>query len=426
MTNEIVNKNKQFRQDYIWNTVAGLINASEAVVMSMIVTRTTGLADAGMLTIAFAIGNLMMSIGKFGIRNYQVTDIDNKFSFSIYFKARIITVRFMIVSIIGYLSYASVKLQYTKDKIAIILAICMIYAVEALEDVFWGYYQQRHRLDAGAKMFSFRWMGILVIFPITLYISESLPVALGICFSISVGLFIVILWIFYPQIRSTEDKHLDWRIKKDDFSSIGHLLKIAFPLFSISFLSFYVNNAPKYAIDACLTEEKQACYGFVAMPVFVIGLLNNFIYQPTLVPMAMEYEQRENNKFVCRINGQLLIIFVISAICFVGAYLIGIPVLSWIYHTDLGDYKIELMILLLAGGFLAVSGYLSVVLTIMRYQRDLLWPYCLVAVIAMVSLNKIVSLYGTVGAAICYMVLMMLLCLIYGGLLLIRLKWTKR
>ncbi|MBO5208741.1 MAG: lipopolysaccharide biosynthesis protein [Lachnospiraceae bacterium] len=421
----MVDTNRQSKQDYLWNTAAGLINAAEAVIMSMIVTRVTGLADAGMLTIAFAIGNLMMPIGKFGIRNYQVTDIENKFSFAIYFKTRMITVLLMLLSTAGYLVYAYEKLQYSSDKIGIILAICMIYVVETVEDVLWGYYQRRHRLDAGAKMFCFRWMGILVVFPIALCITGSLSITLGICFIVSVILFIVLVRIFHPQISSAEDKNLTWRLKKDDFPVIWQLLKIAFPLFGIAFLSFYVNNAPKYAIDAWLTEEMQACYGFVAMPVFVIGLLNNFVYQPTLVPMAAEWEQREQSKFRKRITRQLVVILIITVICLAGAYLLGIPVLSWLYNTDLSGFKAELLILLVAGGFLAMSGYLSVVLTIMRYQKDLLWPYCLIAVIALIGLNQIVSRYATMGAAVCYMALMMLLCFIYGVILVVRLKGTK-
>lgn len=416
---------EQIRQDYVWNTTAGLINAAEAVVMSIIVTRVTGLADAGMLTLAFAIGNLMMSIGKFGIRNYQVTDIENRFSFAIYFKVRIITVSLMFASMIAYLYYTSVKMQYSIDKVVIILAVCMIYAVEAIEDVFWGYYQRRHRLDAGAKMFCFRWMGILVVFPISLYISSNLSHALGICFVTSVAIFIVILRIYYPHISNAEDKHLDWRIKKIDLPQIGQLIRIAFPLFGISFLSFYVNNASKYAIDACLNDEIQACYGFVSMPVFVIGLLNNFVYQPTLVPMAVEWEEKHKRRFLTRIIKQLLILVVISAVCLLGAYVLGIPVLSWLYHTELSGYKAELLILLVAGGFLAISGYLSVVLTIMRRQKDLLWPYCLVAAIAFISLRWIVSKYGTIGAALCYMTLMVLLSLLYGIILVFRWKIVR-
>lgn len=412
----------QIKRDYIWNTIAGLINAAEAVVMSMIVTRITGLTDAGMLTIAFAVGNLMMSVGKFGVRNYQVTDIEDRFSFPVYLRTRLFTVFIMIISVCGYLVYASKRLGYDQNKMGIIFMVCMIYAVEAVEDVFWGYYQRRDRMAAGAKLFCLRWMGILIAFPIVLWISEDLRITLFVCFVISLALCVVLVHLSYGSICREDDREIKFFIHRKDIPEIRQLLVIVFSLFGISFLSFYVNNAPKYAIDACLTDEVQACYGFVAMPVFVIGLLNNFVYQPTLVPMAVEWEQKQKKRFTYRIYRQLGIIAIISVICLVGANIAGIPVLSWLYHTDLSAYKGELMILLAAGGFLAISGYLSVVLTIMRCQKDLLWPYGLVAVGALLGLRGIVLQYGTVGAAVCYLFLMALLCALYGIILMIRLR----
>ena len=265
------NAERQSKLDYIWNTAAGLINAAEAVVMSMIVTRMTGLADAGMLTIAFAIGNLMMPIGKFGIRNYQVTDMEEKFSFPIYLRTRFVTVLLMVIAVCCYLFYAIRKLGYGHDKIGIIFAVCMIYAIEAMEDVIWGYYQHRNKLYVGASMFCFRWLTILLVFPIVLYISRNLRFTLLLCLAASIVTFLILLKISYPRFCSEEDRSVMALFRRDDSRKIGRLLKVVFPLFGISFLSFFENNAPKYAIDACLTDEVQACYGFVAMPVFVIG-----------------------------------------------------------------------------------------------------------------------------------------------------------
>lgn len=412
----------QPKQDYIWNTAAGLINAAEVVIMSMIVTRMTGLADAGSLSIAFAIGNLLMPIGKFGLRHFQTTDVEDQFSFSIYVKTRVVTVLLMIISTFGYLTYAYRDLGYSWNKVGIIFGVCMIYAVEAVEDVVWGYYQRRNRLDVGAKLFCYRWIGILLLFPIALYVSRDLRFTLLFCFVISLVLFVILVRITFPTISSKEDQNIDIFIKKADLGEIGKLLRIAFPLFGISFLSLYVNNAPKYAIDACLTDEIQACYGFVAMPVFAIRLLNNFIYQPILVPMAVEWEQKQMDKFTARIIKQTMIIIGISVVCILGAYVLGIPVLSLLYNTDLADYKSELIILLIGSGFLAGSGYLSVVLTIMRCQKALLWPYCLVSIIAALSMKSIVLGYGTIGASFCYLGLMTLLCLLYGVILIVRLK----
>lgn len=413
------------RKDYVWNTAAGLINAAEAVVMSMIVTRMTGLSDAGMLTMAFAVGNLMLPIGKFGVRNFQVTDVEHKFSLFTYIMTRFATVIVMVISVCGYLGYAASRLGYSSDKIGVVFAVCMIYAVEALEDVIWGYYQQRNRLYAGAGMFCVRWTGILLFFPVALYISRSLKDTLLWCMILSAVIFLILLRVSYPRICRREDRFSEMSGNRIDFRQIGRLLKAVLPLFGISFLALYENNMPKYSIDAYMTDEIQACYGFVAMPVFVIGLLNNFIYQPSLVPMAVEWEQGQVVKFRKRIGRQIMIIGALAGVCMTGAYLLGIPVLSLLYNTDLTGYKRELMILLLASAFLAASGYQSVVLTIMRCQKALLLPHCITAVLATVSLPRAVAGFGTMGAASCYMVLMALLCFMYGVVLIINLKGNK-
>lgn len=414
------------KRDYIWNTAAGLINASEAVVMSMVVTHMTGLADAGMLMLAFAVGNLMMTIGKFGVRNYQVTDVGNQFSFSTYLVVRLITVALMVLLVCGYLHVMLAKAAYGMDKASIIFAICMIYAVEALEDVMWGYYQHRNRLYVGAAMFCIRWTGILLVFPVALYISRNIVLALWICLGVSVVIFGVLMIISSVRLCNEADRSPTEIFSKVNWRQVRELFGTVFPLFGITFLSFYVNNVPKYAIDVCLTDEVQACYGFVAMPIFVIGLLSNFIYQPTLVPIAVEWDQGSVVQFKQRINRQLIIIGVLTVACMAGAYVFGIPVLSLVYNTNLAGYKSELMILLLASGFLAVSEYQCVILTIMRHQKVLLWSHCTVAIIATCSLPINVSRHGTLGAAFCYLVLMIILCLLYEGILVIKLKSDSR
>jgi len=105
-----------------------------------------------------------------------------------------------------------------------------------------------------------------------------------------------------------------------------------------------------------------------------------------------------------------------------GAALIGCPVLSWLYNTDLSLYIFELLVLQVAGSFLGIAGYLSVILTIMRYQKDLIWGYVIVALIAFFSFNTVVIRYGIKGAAIEFTLLMLLLCFIYTIILIYRWK----
>lgn len=164
--------------------------------------------------------------------------------------------------------------------------------------------------------------------------------------------------------------------EKVDWKQVFALLKVCFPLFAGAFLSFYIGNAPKYAIDAMLTDELQACYGFIAMPVFVIGLLNNFIFNPMLYKLSMMWNDGRVGQFVRKILLQSLIVAGITLVCIIGAFLLGVPVLSWLYNTDLAPYKAELLLLLLGGGFLGLSGLLNAVITIIRYQKSLMWGIC--------------------------------------------------
>ena len=87
---------------FIWNSIAGIINAAEAVIILMVVTRINGIEMAGIVTIAFSVGNLAMTVGKYGVRNFQVTDINHTFSFNDYFSSRIITVFIMFAFTIMY------------------------------------------------------------------------------------------------------------------------------------------------------------------------------------------------------------------------------------------------------------------------------------------------------------------------------------
>ena len=95
-------KNRIFNADmdiqraaFIWNMFAGLTSALESVLFSMIVTRWIGLSGAGMVTIGFAAGNLMATIGKYGVRTFQVTDSKEEYAFASYLCARIVTIGLM-------------------------------------------------------------------------------------------------------------------------------------------------------------------------------------------------------------------------------------------------------------------------------------------------------------------------------------------
>ena len=396
------------RDSYIWNMAGSMLMAFQSVIMLMILTRTLGLVEAGGFTIAYANAKLFLTIGKYGMRYFQVSDVKNQFTFAEYRLSRVVTSAAMIAVSIAYTLYAAVSNGYTAEKTQVILWMCLFKVVDVIEDVYHGLYQRKNRLDVASKILTLRMILTIIVFGLGLVILRDLLLSLIIATILTTLLFILSIRWTYSGIQIGNE-----RVEK---RNILLLLKVCFPLFAGSFLSFYIGNAPKYAIDARLTDELQACYGFIAMPVFVIGLLNNFIFNPMLFHISVLWNEKKVKAFVLKTIFQTGVVVLITIVCIVGAWLIGIPVLSWLYNTDLAPYKAELLILLLGGGFLGLSGLLNAVITVIRYQKSLMWGYAIMAVLAYIFSDRIVKQYEMMGAAALYTILMGGLCLIFTGI----------
>lgn len=413
MTENILNKkndlrvkrNKDiFKESYIWNLLASLLFGFQSVILLIVLTRTVGLEDVGIFTISYANASLLLFLGKYGVRNYQVSDVNEDHTFGDYKIARCISVALMIAVAMGYTVFAVLVQNYSAKKSWIIFFMCLYKVPDAIEDVFFGEYQRKGRLDVAAKAMTVRLGFAITSFILLVAVTKDL--LLSLIFA-TVFSFITMIFLLKSTAGIFEMKN------RVDKKSVLFLLRDCFPLFAGSFLAQYIGNAPKYAIDAQLSDELQAYYGFISMPVFIIGLLNNVIFAPIIYKMAEYWKMKKKNFFLKRFLIQIIIVIGINLVCVIGAYMIGIPTLSLLYNTDLHEYRNELLILLLGGGFLAISGLLNIVVTIMRFQSALLWGYFVVSILAFLFSNYIIDLYGIAGAAWLYTGLMGILCIFF-------------
>lgn len=384
--------NRAQKEGCLWNMIASAINALEAVIILMVATRTVGIEVSGELTIGFTIANLMMCLGKYGVRNYQVTDAKDEFSFEDYYHSRIYTIAMMTVGIVMYLLYSWHTKNYSISKILIMFFITVIYGIEAYEDVFLSGLQHKGRLDIGTKMFSIRWSITLVVWAIGLVLTRN---ALFSTIMATVADIAVLIWLLHI-IRENE---INAKISSGNKKKTYSILQRCFPLCVSAFTAIYLPNAAKYAIDRCLSDTDQAYYGFVAMPVFVIDIVSFIIFQPMLLGMAQDWSTGRINELKRKIRKLCIIIFMISIVVLGGGFLLGVPILSLIYGVDLKPYKQELMILLLGGAALGFIGLFISVLTIMRKQKYLMLVYVTVSLAALVTMNIMVTKYGMLGGA---------------------------
>ncbi len=395
-----------YRKNVIWNIIAGIINAAEAVIIVAVVSRINGLKEAGILTFAFSVANLLMTVGKFGIRNYQVVHENEEYIFKVFFNFRIITVGIMVLSTIIYFLYNLGIYNDINQKSSCVFWVCMWYAVEAFEDVFAGSYQARGRLDIGSKIFSIRWVLTLLVFIVVDFVSKDIVKSaiwgFVVCF-ISGTIFII-----YTYFRYIDNNVGDSRKGMDKLFKESVFLCIA------SYLYIYITNIPKYAINTYLGDEMQAVYGYISMPVFVVTLLNSFIYRPQYVLYSMEWKEHKIQQFSYRIVRQMFVLITIVLICLFGGFFLGTSVLSILYHKDLNAYKIHLLETLLASGFLAVGGFLANIFTVMNKQKKAMLIYLGVSLAGRFIIYKMVQWFQLEGAVWGYMITMILLALVFG------------
>ena len=402
------------RSSYLWNAINSGLSAALFPVILLVVKRTNGVVDAGIYSIAFAVAALMLFIGQYGLRRFQSSDIHEKYIFREYHGMRFITCGAMIVASAGYCFFCVIARDYSWTKFSIVLLICLLKVIQAYADVLHGHMQQKGRLDVAAKASAIRFFAEMASCCVALIITRDLLLSAIICILVSLTVLLLTSVNVARDYCDTLRPQIGWE-------KFRMLLVDGTPLFASLFLNMYISNAPKYAIDAHLTEEIQTYYNVLFMPAFVIQLITYFIFNPILTTYAKLWlsERREDmQKLVFLIRRQCLVLLGLTALAVAVALTIGIPVLSFIFDLDLSGYRIDLAILMIGGGAMAYSVFFNYVITIIREQKFLLISYAIVSAAALLLSGIFVTRWGITGAAWLYTVLMCVLAALLGSVLL--------
>lgn len=401
---ELIKENRNAGK-FIWNTLGMLCNAGTSFLLLIFVTRICGDISAGIFALGFANAQLMLTIGRYGMRAYQATDIKEAIKFPTYILSRIITCILMLIISFLFIIWNG----YPFMKAVIVFSICIIKMADALEDVFHGLFQQQGRVDLAGKYLTYRNLITLVTFIAVLTVTRDLAVTCILTGILSIAACFV---INVPTARRMAD------IKPEfNRNQLVILFAACFPLFIGSFLALYINNVPRYMIDEFLTEDIQAFFSILFMPAFVINLFSEFIFKPLLTDIAIKWEQNQIRIFLQYIFRFLLGILIITLFVVAGGYFFGSEILSLIYGVDLLMYRKELVVLLVSGGFSACVYLLFHVLTAMRKQVILLAGYTVTAVFITVSGPVFVMRYQMLGASVLCIISNIILVLIFSLML---------
>lgn len=398
----ITNSNDIRKSAFVWNMVAALLNSFQTMLFMLVLTRTQNVEGAAYIAIAYSLANLFMTIGKFGIRNYQATDVSNHHSFRTYFVSRIITCGCMILIGGSYVLFFWIKGDYSIEKAIVIILIIVLKLTESMEDVFHGRMQQLGRLDVASKILGIRNIILVAGFIIGYLCTRNLILTLVINVIISV----ILAFLLNANILEYCKEDSNSKYSRAD---VIDLFKQNFSIFVATFLLMYISNAPKYIIDNVATDEEQTIFNILFLVIYVVTLLSNFVFNPIINKFAIMWKNDETKLLLKNILKLILLVIGIVVFGLVFAEVCGRKILSIIYMMDLEDYKVELRLMLIAGGLIAITNLMYMIIILVRKQM-VFYPLFIIASLLLMIPGKTLFINGGFRAlSIYYLAILLLL-----------------
>lgn len=396
----LMRDNNITRATFFWNAFSAAMNSFQTMVLLLIITRTGNMEDSSIFVMAYAVGNLMINIGKYGVRQFQVTDVNEKYSFHEYIRIRYISMLFMLFGTAAYLIVGVTLNNYSKEKTLVILMICLLKGIEAFEDVYHGRMQQQGRLDVAGRILGIRLFLFILGFGLIYTLTHNLLLTCAVNLLISMILFFVLNFsvLDFFKTQSSDSKN-HWK----------SILIECFPLCVCMCLNMYIGNAPKYTIDAIVSNDAQTCFNIIFMPVFVISLLGNFIFQPLLKNIGEKWEHHEIRGFLSIIIKLAIIVIITDAVITLLGSLIGCQILGWIYGVQLEGYRGLLTIFLIVGGIIALQNLFIMAITAIRYQKYMIYGYVVIALIMLFLGKPVLLKFDLTGLSLFFLAMMTLL-----------------
>ena len=413
-TEEALESRGQLGRDYLWNTAASLMSSLAVVIMGVAIMRS-GATDSfaraqyGLFTLALAIGQQYQTVGLYEVRTFHVTDVRRRFDFGTYLSTRLLTCLVM-VGLIAYHSWnASTKDPY--PAFTVIAAMALLRIFDAFEDVYYSEFQRAGRLDIAGKACFLRIFTTTFLWSGLYWFTQDLLTSTLITFAVTCVVLVVAYGLpargVFPLLPSF------------NLRGIAGILWECLPLFLAAFLNQYLANAPRFAIHAALGDEELGVFAIIYMPAVAINMLSLFVFRPLLTRMALRWAEGKRDEFFAIVRKGLLTTAGAFVIVAAVTYVIGSPLLTLVFGTDVSGYVAELMVLVLAGALNAASVILYYALATMRRLHAVLAVFAVTGATAYLIAPALTRSYAMMGASLAYAATMGLLALLFTAVMLI-------
>lgn len=386
------------KRDYLWNTLGTAVWGMVFPILTIVATQLAGANEAGMFSMAFVTGTLIMIASNYGVRNFQVSDIDEDTSFASYQLNRWICGALALA--LG-LVYNSIR-GYDPSMGTICLGVYLYKVVDGIADVYEGRLQQADKLYLAGISQTIRSAGVVTVFSVALLLFRSMGLA---AMAMGVAAIASLALVTAPLALLETEKS-----RRVSMREVAQLFRQCAPLFGALFLFNLIESMPKFVMEGTLAYENQLYFNALYFPAQGILLAIGFVYKPQLLRLSNIWANpRKRRRFDLIILAVLAIVVVITGVVAAIMRWVGIDLMSMMYGLDFHKYRMLAYLMVAAGGVTAGIDFLYAIITVLRHAGDVTRIYLICFALSVVLPLILVNLLGLTGAVVSYLAVMTVL-----------------
>lgn len=382
------------RRNFVWSLAGNGLYAVCQLGVLFALAKLCSEETVGLYVLGIAVTSPIFLFAGLQLRRLQATDTNEEFRFGHYFSLQLLAcgLALLACAVAGWSS------GYRDAALAVILLTGFNKAIETLSNTFYGFFQQRERLDRISKSM----------------VLQSILSAAGLCGGIVLTGDIVwacgwsaalrLLAVFAYDIPS-----LWWVAGKDQRSAVGGLLwergplwqlaVLGVPLGATSMLVSLNTNFPRYFVEAYRSTAELGIFGVLCAPLYLMHTLTKSLESSASARLAKLHAAGEVRGFR-RLLWQLLTTHTAVALAGVAvAWLFGRPLLTLLFKAEYAEHTGVFVTIMWATLVATSAGVMMTALIAARFIQIQLPLMGATSVAALAACWWLVPTFGMTGAA---------------------------
>ncbi len=382
--------------DFSWMFVGNAVYAAGQFATLMLLAKLVRPERVGQYALALAVVYPVILFTNLQLRAVMTSSIREQTHFG-----HFVSLRLLMTSLALMIIFAITRIfAYTRDLTAVVLIVSVVYAIDAMSDVYYAQLQLCDRMAEISKSLIARSLLSVIALASAIYLSRSLLWGVA-----SIALARAVVLLGYDILRRTHGLSGDAEpftrnaalTPRFDLSVQRDLLWLSFPLGIVVLLSSLNSSIPSYFIKNALGERDLGIFSAIGFMVSVGNMAVVSLGQSAFTRLARSYVECDFASFGSLL-GRLLAFGATVGVCgMIISKLAGREILTILFRPEYAERADLLPWIMAAGGVVYMAQFLGFGLTAAGYYNSQVALNILANLGLLVSCHWLVESQGLLG-----------------------------